>query len=121
MDHRALFRWKFPQRVGQLLIELLRVRVRRHNKKREAIRRQLLEILLPRSPPPHEVDGQIVGKAEHEGPLVPDAMEQTRVPSQFNKEFLDHISSVGLVTEKIEQKGEKRLRVVIVKAVQIQR
>ena len=53
--------------------------------------------------------------------MVFDPFEQAGIPRHFDEQFLEDITRVGLVAQEIEHEGKNRLRVLIVKTLEVHR
>ncbi len=114
MNHRALIGGELAQGAGKRFAKGALVGFGRWCENSEGLAGQLLVMLLPGASSPDQVNGQVMGQPQQEGPFVPHALEQVRAFGQFSKYLLEQVARVRFVPREIEQKREHALRVFVV-------
>ena len=119
MHHGALLRWQFGQRTSQRGAKGLFIRIARRRKRRDDFGGELFAGFVARAAPPDQINRRIVRQPDEKRAFVAHASQQFRVAGEFDENVLEQVARVRLFAGQVQEKGIKRLSVLVVEPSEI--
>ena len=114
MHHGALVGRQFGQRLRQRGAKGLFVRVAGRRKRRNDFGGEMFAGFVARAAPADQINRRVVRQPDEKRAFVADAGQQIRVAGEFDENVLEQVARVGFVAGEIQEKGIKRLGVLVV-------
>ncbi len=121
MRHGALFRRQFGQRRGKFLAENFFIRIARRRERRNDFGGEIfLRPLARAAPRAIKSIAALCASRMRKARSSRTPAQQIRFAGELDENFLKQIARVGLVAGEVQEKGIKRLRVLVVEPFDVQ-
>ena len=114
MNDGALVGGEFAEGAGKGDAEILFIGIGSGGEGRDDFGGELVAGLVAGAAAAHGIDGEVVGEADEKGAFIAGAAQAVGLAGQLNKNFLEGITGIGLVTRQVEEEGEQSSGVVVV-------
>ncbi len=114
MNDGALLFGQSGERIGQFSAEDVFVGVARPCEGGRYFNGKIFLRSFSRAAPAHQINRCITREPDEKRAFITDPIQQLRLASEFDENFLKQVARVSVIAREVQEKGIKRLRVPVV-------